>query len=119
MTLASEQMHVTDLDELFAHKHEEHSGDEHEDGEPTDQRDDDDKAAAGFVLPSQRELLQGEKYLRQNPNNWNELFAPPGGCQKQKNPLQLVFTSMSIDDDVPEEGDSRPATAQPPKGKKK
>lgn len=115
MTLPSEQMHICDLDELFSHKNEEHSDDG--EGELVDERDEADKAASGFVLPSQRELLQGEKYLKNNPTMWNELFAPPGGCVKQKNPLQLVFSSAVIDDD-PEDVATPPPTADPKKKKK-
>jgi len=49
-----------------------------------------------------REKMAGEKYLDANTTMWNELFSPPGGCQKQKNPLNLVFVTGIVKDDVEE-----------------
>lgn len=120
LVLSSEFDANIDLDELFAHKHDEHEGDEEEKLEELElDREDDEKVGFHQAV---RELLRGEKYLKNNPAMWNELFCPPGGCAKQKNPLELVYSSAYLDDggDDDEEGDeSRPNTAEAKGGKGK
>jgi hypothetical protein len=120
LVLSSEFDANIDLDELFAHKHDEHEGDEEEKLEELELDPDEDEKV-GFHQ-AVRELLRGEKYLKNNPTMWNELFSPPGGCAKTKNPLELVYTSAYLDDggDADDEGDeSRPNTAEAKGGKEK
>ena len=44
---------------------------------------------------SGRDLLPGEKWLKNNTTLWDNLFAPAGGVAEKtkKNPLALIFQS--------------------------
>ena len=42
----------------------------------------------------ERPKMAGERYLIANPKMWQELFSPPNGCVKQKNPLSLIYTTQ-------------------------
>ena len=47
-----------------------------------------------------REKIGGELYLDANTTLWHELFSPVGGCQKQKNPLNLVYVTGIVKEDL-------------------
>ena len=48
-----------------------------------------------------KKIWPGEKFMLANPKMWMELFAPPNGCQKQKNPLNLIYTTAIVKDEIP------------------
>ena len=114
LVLADEQAAMMDLDEKFPYlsSHEDDAEDDN-DELPPDPADDNSIASMDSMsslkddsnipdidpnLPphlSGRDLLPGEKWLKNNTTLWDNLFAPAGGVAEKtkKNPLALIFQS--------------------------
>jgi Ran GTPase-activating protein (RanGAP) involved in mRNA processing and transport len=114
LVLADEHVAAIDFDEMFPYLvHGSGDSDESEDEAEKKKKkllllqagaggidsEDEDDGDDIVVKEGERPLRHGEKFLRRNPTMWNELFAPPGGCVKQKNPLSLVFSTAIIQED--------------------
>ena len=113
LVLANEDVASIDFDEMFpylVHGSGDSDSDEDEDTKKnkaalakslaaSNENGEDDEEPPEEVVEGEKRLCQGELYLKRNPTMFNELFSPPGGCQKQKNPLSLIYTTAIVKDD--------------------
>jgi len=116
LVLPNEDVAAIDFDEMFpylVHGSGDSDSDEDEDAkrgradlakslaDSAKENDDNNNAEeeAEEVIEGEKPLRPGELYLKRNPKMFNELFAPPGGCQKQKNPLSLIYTTQIVKDE--------------------
>ena len=111
LVLASENIASIDFDEMFPYLVRGGESDSEDEEEKRDklalraameaeEKEETEEEEAQFK-EEVKKIWPGEKFMLANPKMWMELFAPPNGCQKQKNPLNLIYTTAIVKDEIP------------------